>query len=374
MVPSPYAGDSPPAGTLHVLPLRGIPEVATGSDLAQLIQSACAATGLALEPGDLVVVSSKVLSKAAGLWADSRTDAVERSTGRVVAERATFDGVTRVVESVAGPVMAAGGVDASNTGGSERVLMLPSDPDAVAASLLDDLLRVTGLAAGSLGVVVTDTAGRPWRAGQTDFALGAAGVVVLDDLRGGVDADGRPLAVTARAVADEVAAAADLVKGKASAVPVAIVRGLPALLLPVRSGSPTPSSPTERPGAGSLVRTGPGDWFHLGHLEAVRAALGVSPGSSDSAAVGIRPLHPEALADRIARVVRLALAGPVGSTSIEVAGGLITVRAAEDFDLGVVVTRLVVAGWTEDLELTTAARQAGLVRLIVTDLAPTPVD
>ena len=381
MASSPYAGDPPLAGTLQVLPLRGIPEVTAGSDIAELVQSACAATGSALQPGDVVVVSSKVLSKAAGLWAETRGEAVERSTVRVVAERATSDGVTQVVESVAGPVMAAGGVDASNTGGSEQVLLLPSDPDAVAASLLDDLLRVTGLAAGSLGVVVTDTAGRPWRTGQTDFALGAAGVVVLDDLRGGVDADGRPLAVTARAVADEVAAAADLVKGKANAVPAAIVRGLPELLLPGRSGSPAPpcsSSPSTPPaehlGARSLVRTGPGDWFHVGHLEAVRTALGVPPGTSESAAVGIRPLHAELLADRLARVVRLALAGSGGRGSVDVADGLVTVRSAEDFDLGVVVTRLVVGGWTEGVELTEAGRETGVVRLTVTDLSPTPTD
>ncbi|MEO7070415.1 MAG: coenzyme F420-0:L-glutamate ligase, partial [Nostocoides sp.] len=187
----------PPVDAIQIVPVRGLPEVAAGDDVAGLIQPACAAMGLTLFSGDIVVVSSKIISKAAGLWADTRTSAMEQSTVRVVAERATPEGVTQVVESVAGPVMAAGGVDASNTGGSDRLLLLPSDPDAAAAALLEGLLHLTGLPAGSLGVVVTDTAGRPWRTGQTDFALGSAGVLVLDDLRGAVDADGRPLAVTA---------------------------------------------------------------------------------------------------------------------------------------------------------------------------------
>ena len=166
----------------------------------------------------MVVVSSKVASKALGLVASDRESAVAAATVRVVAERTMPDGrVTRVVESASGPVMAAAGVDASNTGGSDGVLLLPTDPDGVCASLLAALQRAFGVT--RLGVVLSDTSGRPWREGQVDFALGAAGLTVLDDLRGAVDADGRPLAVTARAIADEVAAAADLVKGKVDAVP-----------------------------------------------------------------------------------------------------------------------------------------------------------
>ena len=144
--------------------------------------------------------------------------------------------------------------------------------------------------------MLSDTAGRPWRSGQTDFALGAAGVEVLDDLRGATDADGRALAVTSRAIADELAAAADLVKGKADAVPVALVRGAGAWV-----GS------EDGAGAAALVRTGREDWFGYGHAEAVRASLGVEPGSPAADECGIAAVHPEPVGDRIGRAVRVAL-------------------------------------------------------------------
>src|SRR5687767_5510798 len=196
-----------------------MPEVREGDDLAGLIVSGAEGCGISLEDGDVVVVSSKVVSKALGLWAaGDRGEVVAGETRRVVAERLSGGRVTQIIEGAAGPVMAAAGVDASNIGGREGVLLLPRDPDAEAQRLHVALLAATGLA--RLGVIVSDTAGRPWRAGQTDFALGAAGVSVVDDLRGGVDADGQHLAVTTRALADELAAAADLVKGKAHAVPV----------------------------------------------------------------------------------------------------------------------------------------------------------
>jgi coenzyme F420-0:L-glutamate ligase/coenzyme F420-1:gamma-L-glutamate ligase len=211
---------------LTVIGLTGIPEVRAGDDLAALIGEAGDRVGGLVE-GDLVVVSSKIVSKALGLWAvgDARGDAVEDQTVRVVAERLSGDRVTQIVQSTAGPVMAAAGVDASNTGGREDVLVLPSEPDAEADRLRVALRERSELT--RLGVVVTDTAGRPWRSGQVDFALGAAGVTVVDDLRGRHDADGRPLTVTARALVDELAAAADLVKGKADAIPAAVVRGTP---------------------------------------------------------------------------------------------------------------------------------------------------
>lgn len=328
-------------GTVRLVPVSGMPEVRAGDDVATLVLEGLDRAGLRLRAGDIVVVSSKVVSKAMGLRAGDRAAAVADATVRVVAERATAESVTRVVEAVAGPVMAAAGVDASNTGGTDDVLVLPADPDAAAGELRDALAARVGLSPNVIGVVVTDTAGRPWRAGQTDFALGAVGVVVLDDLRGATDADGRPLAVTARAVADEIAAAADLVKGKASAVPVALVRGLSGALS-------TPAAP----GARDLVRTGPTDWFRLGHVEAVRAALGVEPGSADSAAVGLRPLHAEELSDRVARAVRLALHGAsgvrvdVGSTPAPVG---ITLSAGDGYALGRVVARLEAALWAEDL-------------------------
>jgi coenzyme F420-0:L-glutamate ligase/coenzyme F420-1:gamma-L-glutamate ligase len=328
--------------SVEVRALHGVPEVTAGDDLAALLLAALDGAGSPLVAGDCLVVSSKVVSKALGLtWDGSRESAVEAHTRRVVAERAGSAGVTRVVESLAGPVMAAAGVDASNTGPSGAVLLLPEDPDAEAARLRSALLAASGLGAGAaLGVVLSDTAGRPWRAGLTDFALGVAGLAVLDDLRGGVDHDGRPLAVTARSVADEVAAAADLVKGKADGVPAALVRGLPATWF------------GEGEGAASLVRTGPLDWFALGHVEALRAALGVRPGSVESTEVGLRPVGPEPLADRVGRVVALALRDvPDGSADVSVgdAAAELVLAAEDPYDLGRLVVRVEVAAASEDL-------------------------
>jgi coenzyme F420-0:L-glutamate ligase / coenzyme F420-1:gamma-L-glutamate ligase len=239
-------------------PLLGMPEVRPGDDLASLVLDAMSANGMALRDGDLLVISSKVASKALGLTAPAgdRAAAVLSQARRVVAERDTPLGVTRVVEAVAGPVMAAAGVDASNTGADDVVLLLPPDPDAVARDLRETILqRTPGV---NVGVVLSDTAGRAWRVGQTDFALGSAGVRLVDDLRGGQDADGRPLSVTERCVGDEIAAAADLVKGKLTAIPVAVVRGLPA-------GVVTETDATAR----HLVRSGTDDLFWLGTAEAL---------------------------------------------------------------------------------------------------------
>lgn len=237
--------------------------------------------------------------------------------------------------------MAGAGIDGSNTGQDDRLLLLPGDPDGAARDLYAELL--TAYAPQPLpliGIVVTDTAGRPWRAGQTDFALGACGVTVLEDLRGSTDADGRPLAVTARAVADEVAAAADLVKGKASGVPAALVRGLP---------EGTVTSPGG-PGARTLVRTGPGDWFALGAAEAVRSALGAPPGSEVADHVGVASVGPEEYAERLARAVRLALLDEEAATVTEEEDGRLTVHAGTPFVAGRVVARLEVALASESIE------------------------
>lgn len=363
--PSPPASSGPRAtasATVELRPLRGVPEVTAGADLAALLLAALAADGLHLAPGDCLVVSSKVVSKALGLtWAGDRAAAVAAHTVRVVAERDGSAGPTRVVESVAGPVMAAAGVDASNTGPTGAVLLLPEDPDGEARALRAALVSAAGLEPGAaLGVVLSDTAGRPWRAGQTDFALGAAGLAVLDDLRGGVDADGRALAVTARAVADEVAAAADLVKGKAEGVPAALVRGLPAAWF---------TRARDADGAGSLVRTGPGDWFARGPVETLRAALGVEPGSAASEEVGLRSVAPEALAERVGRVVALALrAVEDGSADVALgpAAAELTLAAPDDYDLGRLVVRCEVAAASEDLAVALLARGAGTVTLRLT--------
>ena len=323
---------------LEVLPVTGVGEVHSGDELAALLASACAGSGCGLAEGDVLVVSSKVVSKSLGLRvpARDRAAAVEAQTVRVVAERRSGEHVTRVVQSVAGPVMAAAGVDASNTGHSDDVLLLPADPDGQARGLRARLLELTGLTL--LGVVLSDTAGRPWRAGQTDFALGAAGVAVVDDLRGGVDADGRPLSVTSRALADELAAAADLVKGKNLGVPAAVLRG---------TGWATQG---DGPGAAALVRTGPQDWFALGRAEAVRAALGVPPGSPAAAEVGVASVEPETRDARVARAVAVALRS-CPAAGVDVGGATLTVSAPTAYELGVAVARLAVALSGEDLDV-----------------------
>ncbi len=306
------AGRAEPAtaGALTLVPLHGMGEVERGADLGALVLAALAAQDLALQDGDVLVVSSKVVSKSLGLREQTpdRDHVVLQQSRRIVAERRGPAGTTRVVESAAGPVVAAAGVDASNTGPGAGLLLLPTDPDLAARSVYAALLTAHAPAPLPLiGVVLSDTAGRPWREGQTDFALGACGVAVLDDLRGGVDVDGRALSVTARALADEIAAAADLVKGKTLGVPVALLRGLPEGTV----GSPG------LPGASGLVRTGPGDWFAFGAAEAVRAALGAPPGSPEAEAVGIASVLPEDDEVRLARAIRLALLDVAGEARAE---------------------------------------------------------
>ncbi|WUX76583.1 coenzyme F420-0:L-glutamate ligase [Streptomyces sp. NBC_01428] len=230
----------------------GLPEVRPGDDLAKLI----AAAGPGLADGDVLLVTSKIVSKAEGriVEAVDREAAIDAETVRVVARR----GALRIVENRQGLVMAAAGVDASNTPAG-TVLLLPEDPDASARAIRDGLRDTLGV---DVGVVVTDTFGRPWRTGLTDVAIGAAGVQVLDDLRGGTDAHGNPLSATVVATADELAAAGDLVKGKASGLPVAVVRGLAHL---VADG--------DGEGARAIVRDARDDMFRLGTSEAVREAV-----------------------------------------------------------------------------------------------------
>ncbi len=236
---------------LEVLPVDGIPEVRPGADLAELLLTA--------EPdvrsGDVVVVSSKAVAKAAGLAVRAERDSVvEQHTSRVVAQR----GALRVVRLRTGLTMAAAGVDASNTAPG-TVVPLPPDPDASARSLRR---RVSQLAGVDVAVVVTDTAGRPWREGQTDLAVGVAGLVPLLDLAGTPDAGGALLQVTAPAIADEVAGAAELVRGKALRRPFALVRGLATLI-----------RADDGPGARALVRDEATDLFGLGSVDAVRHAV-----------------------------------------------------------------------------------------------------
>lgn len=241
----------------------GLPEVVAGDDLVAIVVGAVGPGGAldfgagptALADGDIVVVTSKVVSKAEGraVAAADREQAITRETVRVVASREHAGGVTRIVENRLGLVMAAAGVDGSNTP-EGTVLLLPVDPDASARRLRDGITTALGV---RVGVIVTDTAGRPWRTGLTDLAIGAAGVVVLDDLRGQLDSHGRRLDSTVAAVADEIAAAAELVKGKAAGRPLAVVRGLGHHVIG-----------EDGPGARVAVRTGEDDMFRQGSAEA----------------------------------------------------------------------------------------------------------
>ena len=236
---------------LRAWAVAGIGEVVPGTDLVRLLD------GVELLDGDVVLVTSKVVSKAQGrVRTGEREAAIVEETVRVVARR----GPTSIVENRLGLVMAAAGVDASNVDPGQ-VLLLPEDPDGTAAELRTRLHAERGC---NVAVVLTDTAGRAWRTGQTDLALGTAGLLPLEDLAGTHDAYGNPLAVTAPAVADELAGLAELVTGKTGGRPVSVVRGLGSRVLP----------PGEHgPGARSLNRPRSQDMFALGAREAVVAAV-----------------------------------------------------------------------------------------------------
>lgn len=219
-------------GQLAVQALPGIPEVHQGDDIARLLLDALDRLGASLRDGDVLVVTSKIISKAQGRVVGSAQDPkrrelqrarlVEQETVRVVARR----GDLVIGETTCGAVGANGGVDQSNSGDFDFIL-LPERPDEAAGELQRSLRAATGC---TVGVVITDTLGRPWRRGVTDVAIGVSGLLALLDLRGTPDGDGRRLETSEIAVADEVAAAADLVKGKNSRNPAALVRGLKALL------------------------------------------------------------------------------------------------------------------------------------------------
>ena len=228
-----------------VFPVMGLPEITAGADLAALI----AAAAPDLRDGDILVVTSKIVSKAEGRVVTApREQAIESETVRVVARR----GPTTIAQTRHGLVLAAAGVDESNTAPG-TVVLLPEDPDESARRIRKAL---HGRAGVTIGVLVTDTMGRPWRAGQTDCAIGAAGVLPVRDLRGEADTFGNILEVTVAAVADEIASAADLVKGKARQVPAAVVRGLPDLV-----------TEPDGPGARAIIRPAEEDMFRFGSAD-----------------------------------------------------------------------------------------------------------
>jgi len=279
---------------VSVVPLPGLPEVRAGDDLARLLLDGVAAAGERLRDGDVVAVTSKVVAKAEGRLVPMPADPAERErvrretvaaeTVRVVARR----GPLVIAETRHGLVGANALIDASNAGG-DALVPLPADPDASAVRLRAALAAATG---ADVAVVVTDTLGRPWRLGQTDVAVGLAGMGALADYRGRADGDGRVLEVTEMAVPDEVAAAADLVKGKLARVPAALLRGV-----------------TRPPGDGRashLVRPAAEDLFRgAGAPEELLAFL---EGSAEPAVLLPDPVDP-ALVERAIEAAAVALPG-----------------------------------------------------------------
>jgi coenzyme F420-0:L-glutamate ligase/coenzyme F420-1:gamma-L-glutamate ligase len=285
--------------SLEILPVHGIGDIAAGDDLARLITTAAPW----LADGDVLVVTSKIVSKAEGRLVEVPADDPEREearqrvlageTARVVARR----GPTTIVQTHHGFVMAAAGIDASNVDKTHLVL-LPADPDASARRLRADLLA-RGL---DVAVIVSDTMGRAWRNGLTDVALGAAGIEALLDHRGRLDPYGNELSLTQMAVADELAAAGELVKGKTDRVPVAVVRGY--------------AYRRDDAGAKVLIRDTASDMFSLGTAEA--RALGLR----DAARLGDSAVTGAALSGRTTELITGLLSPGTGV----VAGGPGTLR------------------------------------------------
>ena len=224
---------------LEILPVEGIPEVRPGADLPALISTA--STDGLLQTGDVVVVTHKIVSKVEGRLVDLNTvepsafakgfaarhekdprqiEVVLRESRRIV----RMDRGIIISETHHGFVCANAGVDASNVPGDETVCLLPLDPDASARRLRDSLISRTD---SDIAVVVSDSFGRAWRQGITNVAIGVSGMDPLADYRGGTDPHGYPLTASVLAVADELAAAAELVMGKTAGIPVAVVRGYP---------------------------------------------------------------------------------------------------------------------------------------------------
>jgi coenzyme F420-0:L-glutamate ligase/coenzyme F420-1:gamma-L-glutamate ligase len=250
---APPSGDHGSAAPVEILPVAGLPEFRPGDDLA----AALAAAAPWLRDGDIVVVTSKVMSKCEGRIVAAPADPDERDALRrtlIDAEAVRVlarKGRTLITANRNGIVQAAAGVDGSNVGATELAL-LPVDPDGSAAALRTALRDRLGV---DVAVVVTDTMGRAWRNGQTDAAIGSSGLPVLYGYAGAVDRHGNELVVTEVAVADEIAAAADLVKGKLTAVPVAVVRGL--------------ELDDDGSTAARLLRGGEDDLFWLGTAESI---------------------------------------------------------------------------------------------------------
>jgi len=218
--------------TVSIIPLEGIREARPGDDVVELLTGGLEVSRVTLQEGDVMVVTHKLVSKAEGriveLGADpeAHRDLIIREASAILRRR---DALV-ITETPHGFVCANAGVDRSNVAPG-RAVLLPVDPDRSARRIRARLLNAFGI---TVGVVITDTFGRAWRHGLTDIAIGVAGIPAIVDHRGTLDTFGNTLEVTEVAIADEIAAAADLVMGKARGIPAAVVRGLE---LPVHDGS-----------------------------------------------------------------------------------------------------------------------------------------
>jgi coenzyme F420-0:L-glutamate ligase/coenzyme F420-1:gamma-L-glutamate ligase len=298
-------------GGITVTGVAGLPEITAGDDLGAMIASAVPA----LSDGDIIVITSKIISKAEGrVIRGDRERAIGAETVRVVARR----GPTTIAETRHGLVLAAAGVDASNTAPG-TVVLLPHDPDGSARQLRKALRARRG---ASVGVIITDTMGRPWRTGQTDTAIGVAGLAPLRDHRGLADTFGNPLEVTVAAVADEIAAAADLVKGKTRQLPVAIVSGLADLV-----------TEADGPGAAALIRPAADDMFRLGAADVLAARRTVREFTA-------APVS----ADAVRRAVAAALTAPAPHHSVPWRFAIVESARARTALLDEML-----AAWSEDL-------------------------
>ncbi len=325
-MPDPAIPDHASPDAITVLPVPGLPEFRPGDDLA----GAIAAAAPWIVDGDVLVVTSKVFSKVEGRLVAAPTDPdardalrrelVDAETERVLARR----GRTLIVAGKLGIVQAAAGIDGSNVRRDELAL-LPADPDASAARLRTDLAKLLDV---DVAVVVTDTMGRSWRVGQTDVAIGSAGLTVLHRYGGAVDGEGNELLVTEVAVADELAGAADLVKGKLGGLPVAVVRGY----------RPNDDGSTAR----ELVRPLDEDMFWLGTDEAIGRGRGEAVLMRRSTRdFSTEPVDPAALR----RAVGVALTAPAPHHSTPFRFGWVRDRARRDALLDAMAVR-----WREHLE------------------------
>ncbi|MGK5738434.1 coenzyme F420-0:L-glutamate ligase [Micromonospora sp. URMC 103] len=319
---------------LEILPVLGIGHVSEGDDLATLIATAAPW----LRDGDVLVVTSKIVSKAEGRLVDVPADGPERQaardevlaaeTARVVASR----GTTRIVQTHHGFVMASAGIDASNVD-KTRLVLLPKDPDASARALRTALRERFDR---NVAVIISDTMGRPWRNGLTDVALGVAGMDAIRDHRGEFDPYGNELHLTQMAVVDELAGAGELIKGKIDQVPVAVVRGYL---------SAATNRDEDGAGASALIRDAAYDLFSLGTAEARAAGLAAAAALPDGP--GETPADPAAIRRAIDAVAAV------------VAPGTVFTLVADDLRAGLTAA---VPGWPE------------AATALVLGSPPTPVD